>query len=343
VLDTLRTRFPAAPAGREPQPMPMAVRVDGERRVRTGPATIFPPIAEGGDARFELMTGTVATKLAHADGVVGGAHVRRHADGATGRIRATATIVCADALRTPQLLFASKIRPSALGRYLNEHAFISNRVLLDLDRFGIDLDSLPRPHEGEWISDSLWLPTTGGEQPTQAQIMCRTYIDDDGAPLAYGVGVSIYVPVETRVDNRLEFGDDLDIVGMPRMSVQFSYSDTDLDSIDGALRMMAGIAEDLGEWDPLVDSKLLAPGTSLHFTGTVRSGESDDGTSVCDPYGRVWGTESLFVAGNGVVPTPLACNSTLTGVVTAVRAAEAVLAQLGATPIGRPSHDSSVP
>ena len=53
---------------------------------------------------------------------------------------------------------------------------------------------------------------------------------------------------------------------------------------------------------------------------------ADDGTCVCDPSGRVWGFENLWVAGNGVVPTALAGNATLTGVVTAVRAAEAVLA-----------------
>ena len=45
-------------------------------------------------------------------------------------LRADSVVVCADALRTPQLLFASGIRPDALGRYLNEHAFVTGRVLL---------------------------------------------------------------------------------------------------------------------------------------------------------------------------------------------------------------------
>ena len=55
-------------------------------------------------------------------------------------------MVCADALRTPQLLFASGIRPEALGRYLNEHAFVTGRVLMDLDRFGLALaDSAAAP------------------------------------------------------------------------------------------------------------------------------------------------------------------------------------------------------
>ncbi|MCU1444504.1 GMC oxidoreductase [Cryobacterium sp.] len=53
-------------------------------------------------------------------------------------------------------------------------------------------------------------------------------------------------------------------------------------------------------------------------------GAADDGESVCDPDGRVWGTGNLFVAGNGVVPTALGCNSTLTAATLAVRTARAV-------------------
>jgi choline dehydrogenase-like flavoprotein len=53
-------------------------------------------------------------------------------------------------------------------------------------------------------------------------------------------------------------------------------------------------------------------------------GPHDDGTSVCDPDGRVWHTDNLFVAGNGVIPTPMTANTTLTGMLTAVRAARAI-------------------
>ena len=82
--------------------------------------------------------------------------------------------------------------------------------------------------------------------------------------------------------------------------------------------------EEFGPFDPVTESALLPAGSSLHLTGTVRAGVTDDGTSVVDPDGRVWGFDNLYLAGNGVVPTAMAANVTLTGAVTAVRAARAV-------------------
>lgn len=234
-------------------------------------------------------------------------------------------MVCADALRTPQLLFASGIRPAALGRHLNEHAFISARVLLDLDRFGIGLDALPLPLPGEFATDSLWLPQNGAAQPFHGQIMNRTYVDEAGGPLAHSVGLSLYAPVESRPENRLVFSEsDTDLAGMPRITVEFGYSDADRALIGRALDEVRSLAEEFGTFDPETELALLPPGSSLHQTGTVRAGSADDGASVCDPDGRVWGFDNLYLAGNGVIPTAMAANVTLAGAVTAVRAARAV-------------------
>ncbi|MFI6465863.1 GMC oxidoreductase [Streptomyces sp. NPDC050538] len=335
VLDVLRRRYDdTAPADRRPQPMPMAVTAtDSGPMSRTAPGTLFPAIAAADDPAFTLLTGTLATRLLVADGRATGARLRRVADGTESELHADTVIVCADALRTPQLLFASGIRPEALGRYLNEHAFITAQVLLDLDRFGIDVDDLPLPRPGEFSTDSLWLPQNGSAQPFHGQIMNRTYVDEHGRPLAHAIGLSLLVPVESRPEHRLVFSElETDLAGLPRIGVEFAYTDTDRALIERGLAEVRSLAEEFGSFDPATELALLPPGSSLHLTGTVRSGTADDGTSVCDPDGRVWGFDNLYVAGTGVIPTPMAANVTLTGAVTAVRAARAVITRTAPIP-----------
>ncbi|MFE2213400.1 GMC oxidoreductase [Streptomyces canus] len=330
VLDVLRRRYGGVgPADRAPQPMPMAVTPTPSGPMpRTAPGTIFPALAEGGDPAFTLLTGTLVTALDRDAGRVTGARLRRVADGTESELRADTVVVCADALRTPQLLYASGIRPEALGRHLNEHAFVTARVLLDLDRFGLDPDALPLPRPGEFSTDSLWLPCNGPAQPFHGQIMNRTYVDGTGRPLAHSVGLSLYVPVESRPQNRLVFSaSETDLAGLPRIRVEFGYSENDRALIRRALDEVRSVAEEFGPFDPATESTVLSPGSSLHLTGTVRAGVTDDGTGVCDPDGRVWGFDNLYLAGNGVVPTSMAANVTLTGAVTAVRAARAVTAR----------------
>ncbi|MFF4505820.1 GMC oxidoreductase [Streptomyces sp. NPDC001401] len=338
VLDVLRRRFDGVgPADRQPQPMPMAVTATASGLLpRTAPGTVFPALATGSDPAFTLLTGTLATALLVSDSRVTGARLRRVADGAASEVLADTVVVCGDAVRTPQLLFASGIRPRALGSHLNEHAFITARVLLDLDRFGLDLDALPLPGPGEFSTDSLWLPQNGAAQPFHGQIMNRTYVDEGGRPLAHSVGLSLYTPVESRPENRLVFSTtETDLAGMPRIGVEFGYSTADRALIRRALDEVRSLAEEFGPFDPATESALLPPGSSLHLTGTVRAGAADDGTSVCDPDGRVWGYDNLYLAGNGVIPTAMAANVTLTGAVTAVRAARAVAARNTATAVHR--------
>lgn len=320
--------------GRGIQPMPMAAQRDAEGVLRrTGPNVIFPPIADAAtDPNFTLLTGTRAIRLIHEGGEVRGAVLQDVRSGATREIRAAATVVCADTMRSPQLLFASGIRPPALGRYLNEHAFLTGRVLADPQRLGFDLSALPVPADGEIMVEHYWLPHSGAAQPFQAQIGTQTFTAEDGTRLAYQVGASFYIPTEIQADNRLEFSDEeTDAMGMPRLTVHFGWSERDRELIEQARRTQQALGDALGSFDPATESALLDPGCSLHFTGTVRMGPADDGTSVCDPDCRVWGFDNLYVAGNGVVPTALVCNSTLTGMTTAVRAARAVLGRTSST------------
>ena len=79
----------------------------------------------------------------------------------------------------------------------------------------------------------------------------------------------------------------------------------------------------------VAEPRLLPNGSSLHYMGTMRMGEVDDGTSVADPYSRVWGTQNLLVGGNALIPTANTMNPTLTSVALAVRGARMAARQLG--------------
>ena len=240
-------------------------------------------------------------------------------------LAADTVVVCADTIRTPQLLFASGIRPTALGRYLNEHASLTGRVVADPERLGFRLSDLLPPTISEWTADTLWVPHSGPEQPHQFQVMNSVAIDDDGQPIAYVVGLGGYVRTEIRAENLLEFSEtETDSSGLPKITVHFDYTDRDEELIADGQRAQQRMAEQFGPFDPETESARLPAGASLHFSGTVRMGPADDGTSVCGTDCRVWGFDNLYVAGNGVIPTALACNSTLTGMTTAVRAARAV-------------------
>lgn len=330
VLTTLGGLFdPLSAEGRGIQVMPMAVNpTPSGLKVRTGPATIFPPIGNpASDNAFTLYPGRLATSVLHQNGRATGVQVRDVRTGETQTLWADNVVVCADAIRTPQLLFASGIRPAALGRYLNEHYFLTGQVLADPDRLGFDLTALDPPTDHEWAADCLWVPHSGADQPYQVHIMNTVMIDDDFTPLAYAVGLEFYIATEIRAENALRFSEtETDAAGMPRITIDFDYTDTDRASLEKAKRVQREAAELLGPFDPATDSAVLPAGSSLHFTGTVRMGAADDGTSVCAPDSRVWGFDNLYVAGNGVIPTALACNSTLTGMTTAVRAARAVSA-----------------
>lgn len=326
VLAVLTKLFGAASdPGRDPRPMPMAINPGPDGRLyRTGPSRVFPPIAGAADPRTTVWTETTCLRLVTDGRRATGALVRSLRTGEERVLDADVVVVAADVLRTPQLLWASEIRPEALGQYLNEHAMLTGRTVLDHERFGVDLAALPPLRDREADSGSSWLPVSGPRQPFQAQLMEGTTTDESGAATAYVVGLTWYVPTEVRRENRIEFGPDLDPVGLPAMRVHFSYSAADVAAVERARSDQARTGHALGRFRPDVDSAVLPAGSSLHMTGTVRMGAVDDGTSVCDPDGLVRGTDNVFVAGNGVLPTALAANATLAGTVTAVRAARAV-------------------
>jgi choline dehydrogenase-like flavoprotein len=309
--------------------MPTASPVGPDGRLqRTGPNRIFEPIRTDDDPAFELWTDAQAYEiLVNGDRAVG-ARIRSVTTGEEREVSAGTVVVCADPMRTPQLLFASGIRPQALGRYLNEHAALSGSALIDLDTLGLTSDQLPEQDPADFGVAQFWMRANDHDRPGMGQLVGVVHTDEDGAFVGCTCGLGMYTRTEVREENRLEFSDaENDLFGMPKIRIHFGYSERDRANIEDTRSTQRLLGEGVGQFDQERDAVLLAPGSSLHFTGTVRMGETPDGTSVCDTTGAVWGVEGLYVAGSGTVPTGISCNVTMTGMAFTARVARGILAR----------------
>lgn len=311
LLAKLQGMFPSPVPERMIQPMPMAGQPD-ENGIfrRASPSTIFEPLLTRQDPNFTLRTGSLCTNLLYEDGRVNGVVLRDLDTGETDTVSGEIVVVAADAIRTPQLLWKSGIRPTALGMHLNEHTNLSGFTYLDPHKLGLSQDDFTPPTEEEPYFAALWIPTRDKDQPIHGQLMGRL-MDDQ----RYRMTLTVYMRTDLVEANRLTFSDDqLDAFGMPMVTAHFEYPAVD---VDLSRKAQALIGTTFGDYD-VEESVLLQPGNSLHYTGTVRMGEHDDGKSVCDSDGKVWDFDNLFLAGNGVVPTALSCNCTLTAATLAV-------------------------
>ena len=333
--DLVRERLAAAvDNGRKPafrvQPMPLAVhrREDGGL-VWSGSDVVMGDVTRE-NPQFELFDESLVTRILVEDGAAAGVEVRDRRSGETRRVAARYVVVGGDALRTPQLLWASGIRPGALGRYLNDQA----QVVFASRLRGVTAPEGTAAADGALREQSgvAWVPYTD-EAPFHGQIM---QLDASPIPLAEDdpivpgsiVGLGLFCAKDLQREDRVAFDDGaLDSYGMPAMRIHYRLTGRDHEVLERAKREIVRLGKAVGE--PLDEHPfVLPPGASLHYQGTTRMGEYDDGESVCSPDSEVWQVPGLFVAGNGVIPTATACNPTLTSVALAVRGARKVAENL---------------
>jgi pyranose oxidase len=340
----VRERLAAAvddgrPEERRVQRMPLAVhRRDDGRLVWSGSDVVFGDVTRG-NRNFGLYDESLVTRVLLEDGRAAGVEVRDRRTGETQVVRARFVVVAADALRTPQVLYASGIRPPALGRMLNDQSQVVYATRIR------DAESAAAAgHAGktggehgldEVVDGAIsersgvtWVPYTD-ELPFHGQVMQLDaspipLADDDPVVPGSIVGLGLFCAKDLQWDDRVEFRDDeLDWYGMPALRIHYTLTDRDRDVLERARAQITALAEAVG--DPIGDSPFSLPlGASLHYQGSTRMGETDDGRSVCSPDSEVWAAPGVFVAGNGVIPTPTACNPTLTSVALAVRGARRI-------------------
>lgn len=322
---------------RQAQPMPLACKVDSEyNRYWTASDLIL------GDTlnhpNFELRSETICRKLNYQNGKITSAEIEHLPTQQKELIEADIVIVAADALRTPQLLWASGIRPQALGHYLNEHPFIFTFVELDKDLLQ---NHSPNPtsktHKRKSNDPTVgvfWTPFDAPNHPFHGQIMhmdlspMKTTVTDESKHI---VGLGWGPLKEANFEDCIVFSEtEKDYLGMPKMNFKFRYTEKDLEAIEAAKAFQQKVVHSFGKEIKDGGQTLMPPGTSLHYEGSTRMGVANDGSSVCDTYSKVWGFDNLFIGGNGVIPVATASNPTLTSVALAVRASQQVIKQIKA-------------
>jgi choline dehydrogenase-like flavoprotein len=319
--------------GRRVQPMPLAVTVADDGTVTwSGSDVVFGDVTRQ-NPHYALHPDVLVRRVLLEDSRAVGLSVVDMTDGSEHRVAAGEVVVAADALRTPQLLWASGVRPVALGRYLNDQAQVIHAVRLRDVAPDPRADVDPRGRTAVVRQSGVsWVPFTDAE-PFHGQVM---QLDASPVPLAPGdvpepgsiVGLGWFCAKELSSEDRVTFDESrVDGYGMPAMQIHYQLTDADHAALDLARATVKRAAAALGE--PLDAEPITLPaGASLHYQGTVRMGTVDDGTSVCDPTSQVWGIDGLRVAGNGVIPTSTACNPTLTSVALAVAGARHIAATL---------------
>ncbi|MET0976458.1 MAG: GMC oxidoreductase [Leifsonia sp.] len=334
------------PEGFGPSTLPVAgdPQPDGTMRW-AGADMVLGPLIEPGDplaARFELRDLTLVRSVEHVGGVVSGVRAEDLRTKEISFVPADLVVVAADAFRSPQLLWASGIRPSALGHYLTEHPVVISTVALDAAKLGrftteeqLD-DELARraSNPADPVAAVNRIPFSEPDHPYSLQVMYSETTpfpmpaDAPHANNRWGyVNMGYGMRKRPRFEDAVTFDDDEpDYRGLPNMTISYELTDTELAEIAAGTELLRRAGGALGVF--VAEPRLMPNGSSLHYQGTMRMGESDDGTSVADPWSRVWGYDNLVVGGNALIPTATAMNPTLMSVAIAVRGARAAIERL---------------
>jgi choline dehydrogenase-like flavoprotein len=129
-------------------------------------------------------------------------------------------------------------------------------------------------------------------------------------------------------DSRVSLSERTDALGMPRLVVDWRYTDADIRTVATSLRLLqqelsrSALGELTFDHDEADVETVIRRDGALggHHIGTTRM-SSDPATGVVDGNSRVFGMHNLYVAGSAVFPTSSQANPTLTIVALAIRLA----------------------
>jgi pyranose oxidase len=353
VRDALQAEYTELAEPYQVQNLPLAVqrRTDQPEFVTwTGTDTVFGPLLDGPLDRepFILRAEHRCNRLVTTDGgaSIAYAEVQDLAGWRQVRVKANAYVVACNAYLTPQVLWASGIRPAPLGRYLTEQPMAFTQIVLRQDHVDRILDDVrfaprireyrqrhpedPIPIPARDPEPQVWIPVSEA-RPWHCQIHRDAFHYGDLAPNVDSrliVDLRWFGIVEPRFESRLGFSDTYtDVFDMPQPTFEWVLGETDRRNQHQMMGDMLRAANALGGFLPGSEPQFVAPGLPVHVTGTTRMGSSPD-DSVVDTTSRVWGIDNLYLGGNGLIPRGSAANPTLTSVAMALKACEHLIPTL---------------
>ena len=300
-----------SPDGRRVEALPVAARYDDGRQLHyAAPHDILAgDILAGSAAPTGVRVSRATVDALEHEGPRVTAAV---ADGQ--RIEVEDIVLAAGAIGTPQLLHRSGIRPEALGRWLSYHPLLVAQLVLDEELCAAPGErdreprlQIPPTPQAEWYS--LVLRDVSPFQPEAPDL------DIDPNRLVEVQGIC---PVDVSADKGIRF----DAASRPTFQVPLSAADEK--RMEGAMADADRIADLLGRYRQGCRPQWMPFGFA-HMTGTTRMSAENDGSGVADYRGRVWGFENLRLATNGLVPTRMAVNPTLTGVALSIFVADGLV------------------
>ncbi|GKU85165.1 GMC oxidoreductase [Niallia sp. NCCP-28] len=276
---------------------------------------------------FDLAVNSRVVQVVIDKGKAAGVHVISP-DKKSCFIRGKTVVLSASALETPRILLYSGIQGPAIGHYLTNHSLL--RATGKISRKNFSEEVL-----GNLVIN---IPQTK-HSPFQIQIFGPekhyAYQQFEEKPFLEELRIAIntFGKVESRFENSvyLDFS-ERDEYGIPKIQVNFSYSETDnmiiqqmaQAKVQAALAMKLSLISQ-GDSPPI---SLMPPGNDYHESGTCRMGD-DPLTSATNRFGQIHGIPGLYVADNSVLPSIGAANPTLTTISLAIRTADYILQQLG--------------
>lgn len=238
-----------------------------------------------------------------------------------------------------------------LGRGFQGHSTISPRptticLVRAMDTLSsYDNTRLDRPHTVVGTSDAAqrkgkhlnFTMTLAGKSDSAPSVSVA--VADVAARLARSTTVShmnVYFMTEhpPNRDSRISLASgDRDRLGMPRVRLDMRHQESELDSLEGSIAMLARELGRLGigrvQWSGTRDDwKASMKSLSRHHMGATRMAASpSDG--VVNEHGRVHGVDNLFIAGSSVFPTSGIMNPTLTLLALGFRMGDRLIARNG--------------